>query len=78
MGIDELNALHYTVALTLAGEQPTKDSNKQKERPEPDAHIKTKIEKVRKWIGKLTMANRNGMIKPTIKHILKAKSIQRL
>ena len=76
MSIDELNALHYTVAITLAGEQPPKNSDTQKERPDPDAHIKTKIEKVRKWIGRLTMANRNGMIKSTIKHILKGKSIQ--
>ena len=74
IGIDELNSLHYTAAVILAGAHEPTDDEPTQERPDPDGIIKMKIEKVRKWIGKLTMAKRNGSLNK-VKHILKGQSI---
>ena len=74
IGIDELNSLHYTTAVILAGTHEPTEDEPTKERPDPDGIIKMKIEKVRKWIGKLTMAKRNGSLNK-VKHILKGQSI---
>ena len=75
MNITELNALHYSAAVILTGTQKTCDNNP-KDRPDPDEIIKKKIEQVRKWIGRLTMANRDGSSNMKIKNILKGQSIK--
>ena len=76
IGIDELNSLHYSAAVILSGKQKSYNKNPRKEKPDPDRMIHLQIEKVRKWIGRLTMANRNGVLNPKIKSILKGQPIQ--
>ena len=74
IGINELNSLHYTAAVVLAGEQNPFDKTQHKEKPDPDIHINKNIEKVRKWIGRMTMAKRNGLT-PKVENFLKGESI---
>ena len=75
IGLHDLNALHYSAAVTLAGTQEISKPNKQQQN-DPDIRIKKQIENIRKWIGRLTMANRNGTKnKQKIEKILKGNSI---
>ena len=71
IGLHDLNALHYSAAVTLAGTQEITETSKQQPN-DPDIKIKKQIENIRKWIGRLTMANRNGTKnKQKIEKILK-------
>jgi hypothetical protein len=75
MGIDELNSLHYTAAVILAGLPKPCDNTPKKEKLDPDEIIKAKIEKVRKVIGRLTMAKRNKKLSTKVATMLKGEPL---
>ena len=72
--LTELNALHYAAAMTLAGVKETKTLTP-KHKHRTDEIGDEEINKVRKWIGKLTAAKMNNKITPQVTKYLKGEEI---
>ena len=72
--LTELNALHYAAATTLAG---VRVINNTPSNPNynPDKYIDESINKVRKWIGRLTAAKSNIKLTPKVVKYLKGKKV---
>lgn len=70
----ELNAFHYAATTTLAGVRVIKttpsDSNYN-----PDKYIDESIDKVIKWIGRMTSAKSNNMLTPKVIKYLNGDSV---
>ena len=66
--ITELNAIHYSAAVILAGTAINHTTTKRTKR-DPDEIIKKKIIKVRKWIGKLTAINNGKRLTAPVKNL---------
>ena len=73
--LTDLNALHYSTAVVLAGlyEPTTPCDNTTKF--DPDKTTNLKIEKIRKGIGRLTAASKNGIMTKAVKTLLNNKPI---
>ena len=70
----ELNALHYAVALTLAGAKDIKTSTT-KSKYNHNEIIDDEINKVRKWIGRITATAQNNRLTTKVKKYLKGRSV---
>ena len=73
----ELNTLQYATAVTIAGASQTGD-NKPVAEPtkDPDARIKTQIERTRKWLARLTSVAKGSKMTHKVKSILKKRTVQ--
>ena len=70
----ELNALHHAAAITLAGAKEIKTAPKPNHNP--NEIIDEEINKVRKWIGRLTATADNTKLTPKVNKYLKGESAE--
>ena len=68
LSITELNTLHYSAAVVLAG--AVRKPTQLRSRKDPDSWIKEQIEKVRKWIGKLTATSKNNKLTQKVRKFI--------
>ena len=76
--LTEINALHYSVAIVMAGETPpTLEKEKTNKDSDPtQTYINLKIEKIRKCIGRLTAASKSGIMTKKVKSLCKDKTTE--
>ena len=74
--LTKLNALHYSVAIVVAGEAPPLSEKDNTQTNPYQSETNLKIEKIRKGIGRLTAALKSGKVTKKVKTLCKDKSIE--
>ena len=69
--ISDLNTMHYSAAAVLAGVIEKKEETNPTNLKDPDEPIKKKIDKTRKWIGRLSAVKQGSKLTKKVKTYLK-------
>ena len=72
--ITHLNGIHYTATITLIGGKEKKEP-REKKAHNSQQYIRLKINKIRKWIGRLTAA-KEKILTPKLKKFIKKDTIE--